>query len=337
MTHVTHTTMHAIRVHQFGGPEVLRYEQLPRPEPGPCEVLIRVHAAGMNPPDRYLREGFVNYPNSLRPTGLALPFTPGWDLSGVVAAVGDGVSEFREGDAVCGLVRFPVLLDNGEYAPSLNNGGRTYAEYTTSPVSQLAHKPTSIDHVHAAGVPMAGLTAYQYLAEHIQLQAGMTVLINGAAGGVGHFLLQLAKIKGAHVIGVASTRHEAFLADLGADQFLDYTTTPLHTLGRVADIVLDTVGGPHGYRLLDVLKRGGTLAPVFFGDYHLEQAADLEISHTMGQVHFDATQMTELAHLIDSGRLRVGIDAIFPLAKASDAHQRADQGHAQGKTILQVV
>jgi NADPH:quinone reductase-like Zn-dependent oxidoreductase len=152
-----------------------------------------------------------------------------------------------------------------------------------------------------------------------------------------HFLLQLAKIKGAHVIGVTSTRHEAFLADLGADQFLDYTTTPLDKLGRVADIVIDTVGGPQGYRLLDVLKRGGTLTPVFPGDYHLEQAADLEISPTMGQVHSDGTQMAELAHLIDTGRLRVGIDAIFPIAKAADAHQRADQGHAQEKIILKVV
>lgn len=183
--------MHAIQVHQFGGPEVLRYEQLPCPEPGPGEVLIRVHAVGMNPPDRYQRTGFVDFPESLWPTDLVLPLTPGSDFSGVIAAVGDGVSEFREGDAVFGLVRFPALL---------NNGGRTYAEYTTSPVSNLAHKPASIDHVHASGVPMSGLTAYQYLVEHIQLYAGMTVFINGAAGGVGHFLLQLAKIKDAHVI-----------------------------------------------------------------------------------------------------------------------------------------
>ncbi|WP_433246958.1 NADP-dependent oxidoreductase [Streptosporangium sp. CA-135522] len=319
-------TMRAVRLHAFGGPEVLVHEEVPRPEPGPGEVLIRVHAAGLNPPDWYARTGFANIPESVRPR-LTLPFTPGSDISGIVAAVGPEVTELAEGDAVFGLVRFP----------GLDNGGKGYAEYTTSPVSHLARKPTGIDHVQAAGVPMAGLTAYQYLFDHIQLEPDKTVLVNGAAGGVGHFVTQLAKTAGAHVIAVASGRHEEFLRDLGVDRFIDYTTTAVEeVVVRDVDYLVDTVGGPHGHRFLPALKPGGTISPVFHGDYHREHAAELGITFVSGQVHSDGAQMAELARLIDAGRLRVGVDSVFPLADASKAHERAEQGHIQGKIILSV-
>ncbi|MEV8633158.1 NADP-dependent oxidoreductase [Streptosporangium sp. NPDC051023] len=318
-------TMKAIRIHAFGGPEVLTYEDVPIPAPGPGDVLVRVHAACLNPPDWYARTGFANIPEGIRPN-LPLPFTPGSDVSGVVAVVGSEVTEFSVGDAVFGLVRFPQL----------DNGGKGYAEYTTSPASHLARKPAGIDHVNAAAVPMAGLTAYQYLFDHVGLEEGRTVLVNGAAGGVGHFAVQLAKTRGAHVIGVASGRHEGFLRDLGVDRFVDYTTTAVEEVVRDVDLLVDTVGGPNGHRLLPVLRRGGVISPVFYGEYHRERAAELGITFVSGQVHSDGAQMAELARLIEEGRLRAGIDSVFPLADAAKAHERAERGHIQGKIVLSV-
>lgn len=317
--------MKAVRVHEVGEPAVLTYEDVPRPEPRPGEVLVRVHAAGLNPPDWYARTGFANIPEEFRPA-LPLPFTPGSDISGVVVAVGPEVTEWAEGDAVFGLVRFP----------SLEDGGRGYAEYTTAPAAHLARKPANVDHVHAAGVPMAGLTAYQYLFDHARLAEGKTVLVNGAAGGVGHFLVQLAKTRGAHVIGVASGRHETFLRDLGVDRFIDYTTTAVADVVKDVDHLFDTVGGPDGHRFLPVLKRGGVISPVFYGDYHEAEAAALGITFASGQVHSDGPQMTELARLLESGDLQVGIDGVYPLPAAAQAHERAEQGHIQGKIVLQV-
>jgi NADPH:quinone reductase-like Zn-dependent oxidoreductase len=319
-------TMKAVRVHAFGGPEVLTYEEVPRPEPGPGEVLIRVHAAGVNPPDWYARNGFANFPEAMRPD-LRLPFTPGSDVSGVVTAVGPQVTEWSEGDAVFGLVRFPQI----------NNGGKGYAEYTTSPATHLARKPASIDHVQAAAVPMAGLTAYQYVFDHIRLEPNKTVLVNGAAGGVGHFLVQLSKTQRARIIAVASGRHEAFLRALGVDEFIDYNTSTVEDLVRDVDHVIDTVGGPRGFRFIPTVKSGGTISPVFYGEYHREQAAERAITFPSGQVHSDGAQMGELARLIAEGRIRVGIDRIFVFADVSKAHERAEQGHIQGKIVLRVV
>lgn len=319
-------TMMAVRVHAFGGPEALVYEEVARPEPAPGEVLIRVHATCLNPPDWYARTGFANFPEEMRPP-LRLPFTPGSDVSGTVAAAGPEVTEWAEGDPVFGLVRFPQL----------NNGGRGYAEYTTAPASHLARKPDGIGHVEAAGVPMAALTAYQYLFDHVRLGPGKTVLVNGAAGGVGHFLVQLAKTRGARVIGVASGPHAAFLQDLGVDQFIDYTTTAAENVARDVDHLFDTVGGPRGYRFLPVVRRGGTISPVFYGEYHRDRAAELGISFKSGQVHSDGPQLAELADLIDAGLLRVGIDSVFALADAPKAHERAEKGHIHGKIILRVI
>lgn len=318
-------TMMAVRVHRFGGPEVLSYEQVARPVPKQDEVLVRVHAAGLNPPDWYARGGFVNLPESMRPP-LRLPFTPGSDISGVVAAVGSEVSEWSEGDPVFGLVRFPQL----------NNGGRGYAEYSTAPASDLAPKPVATSHVEAAGVPMAALTAYQYLFDHVGLLPGRTVLVNGAAGGVGHFLVQLAKTKGARVIAVASGRHAAFLQTLGVDEFIDYTAIAPQDVVRGVDHLFDTVGGPRGYRFLPTVKPLGTISPVFYGEYHRDRAAELGITFASGQVHSDGAQLTQLADLIDAGDLHVGIDSVFSLADAAEAHRRAERGHIQGKIILRV-
>ncbi len=329
--------MRAVRLHEHGGPEVLRLDEVPIPEPGPGEVLVRVHAVGVNPPDWYLRGGLTSVPGT--DSTVSLPVIPGTDVSGVVEAVAADVDGLAVGDEVFGLLRFPGF------------DGSAYAEYVAAPASELARKPAGIDHVHAAGAPMAGLTAWQYLIEvghdhpspfqearhrPTALGAGTTVLVNGAAGGVGHFALQLAKWKGARVIAVASGAHAAFLSDLGADRFIDYTKSRPEELVHDVDLVLDTVGGPGSSRLLRTLKHGGALFPVFPGEYDDEETAKLGVTVSIAQVRSNGAQLAELGRLLDAGTVRVAIDSTFPLADARAAHERAARGHLQGKIVLTV-
>lgn len=330
--------MKAIRLHEFGGPEVLRYEDAPLPGLKPGEVLVRVHAVGINPPDWYLSNGYKTLPPEWRPS-MPLPVIPGSDVSGVVAAVASDVQGFSVGDEVFGMIRFPSF---GESA--------AYAEYVAAPASDLAHKPAGIDHVHAAGAPMAGLTAWQFLIElghDVQnpLQPdrhrpvplnGKMVLVNGAAGGVGHFAVQLAKWKGAHVIAVASGTHESFLRELGADEFIDYTKRPPEDVAHDVDLVVDTLGGPTTGRFLRTLKRGGALFPVFLGFSDAAEAVTRGITVSMTQVRSNGLQLAELGRLLDNGTVRVAIDSTFPLADARKAHERAARGHIQGKIVLTV-
>jgi len=332
-------TMKAIRQHEFGGPEVLRYEEAPFPELKPGEVLVRVHAVGINPPDWYLREGYKDLPPEWQPA-VSFPFILGSDMSGVVEAVATDVQGFSIGDEVFGMVRFPSM---GESA--------AYAEYVTAPASDLALKPAGIDHVHAAGAPMAGLTGWQFLIELGHNEAnpfqpeshrplplnGKTVLVNGAAGGVGHLAVQLAKWKGAHVIAVASGKHESFLRELGADEFIDYTKSPPEDIVHDVDLVLDTLGGSTTGRFLRTLKRGGALFPVFIGFSDAEEAAKLGVTVSMTQVRSNGPQLVELGRLLDTGTIRIAIDSTFPLADARKAHERAARGHIQGKIVLTVV
>ncbi|MCP3796487.1 NADP-dependent oxidoreductase [Paenibacillus sp. CH40] len=332
-------TMKAIRLHEFGGPEVLRYEEAPLPELKPGEVLVRVHAVGINPPDWYLREGYKDLPPEWQPA-VSFPFILGSDVSGVVEAVATDVQRFSVGDEVFGMVRFPSM---GESA--------AYAEYVAAPASDLALKPAGIDHVHAAGAPMAGLTGWQFLIELGHNEAnpfqpeshrsvplsGKTVLVNGAAGGVGHLAVQLAKWKGAHVIAVASGKHESFLRELGSDEFIDYTKSPPEDIAHDVDLVLDTLGGSTTGRFLRTLKRGGALFPVFLGFSDAEEAAKLGVTVSMTQVRSNGPQLAEFGRLLDAGTVRVAIDSTFPLADARKAHERAAGGHIQGKIVLTVV
>lgn len=301
-------------------------------------VLVRVHAVGINPPDWHLRDGLTNMPPETRPK-FDLPVIPGTDVSGVVEAVAADVEGFSVGDEVFGLLRFPGFE------------GSAYAEYVAAPASDLAHKPAGIDHVHAAGAPMALLTAWQFLIElghdhpspfqaarhrPVALDAGTTVLVNGAAGGVGHFAVQLAKWKGAHVIAVASGAHESFLRELGADEFVDYTKVRPEELVRNVDLVLDAVGGRDSKRFLRTLKRGGALFPVFFGEYDDEETAKLGVTVSGTQVRSNGAQLAELGRLLDAGTVHAAIDSTFPLADARAAHERAARGHIQGKIVLTV-
>lgn len=332
-------TMKAIRQHEFGGPEVLRYEEAPIPELKTGEVLVRVHAAGINPPDWYLREGYKDLPPDWQPL-VEFPLILGSDVSGVVEAIAEDVQGFSIGDEVFGMVRFP---STGE--------SMGYAEYVAAPASDLALKPAGIDHVHAAAVPMAGLTGWQFLIELGHTEAnpfqpeahrpvplqGKTVLINGAAGGVGHIALQLAKWQGAHVIVVASGKHESFLRGLGADEFIDYTKNAPEDIVSNVDLVLDAVGGPTTGRFLRTLKHGGALFPLFMGFADAEEAAKSEIYVSSAQVRSNGPQLAELGRLLDAGTVRVAIDSTFPLVDARMAHERSADGHIQGKIVLKVI
>lgn len=333
-------TMKAIQVQRFGGPEVLSYESVPVPELGSGEVLVCVYAVGINPPDWYLRNNYehADLPPEVRPS-IPLPVIPGSDVSGVVEAVAPDVHEFSVGDDVFGMIRFPSFGDSA-----------AYAEYVAAPASDLAHKPAGIDHVHAAAAPMSGLTAWQFLIDlghdetnPLQPQAhrpvpldGMTVLVNGAAGGVGHIAVQLAKYEGAQVIAVASGTHESFLSDLGAYEFIDYTKNRPEDVAHDVDLVLDTLGGPATRRFLPAIKPGGALFPVFPGFSDGATAAARRITVSMTQVRSNGSQLAELGRLLDAGTVRVAIDSTYRLANARAAHERAEQGHVRGKLVLTV-
>ncbi|PZU07754.1 NADP-dependent oxidoreductase [Sphingomonas sp.] len=335
-------TMKAVRLHRFGGPEVLCYEAVARPIILAGEVLIQVHAVGLNPPDWYLRDGYRSLPPEWQPHP-SFPLTLGSDVSGVIAAIGEDVENFVVGDEVYAMVRFP---DN------VMEGGKAYAEYVSAPASQVARKPAGVDHIPAAGAPMSLLTAWQFLIElgheepnpfqsfkHAPVPLdGRTVLINGAGGGVGHLAVQLAKWKGARVIAVASRRNEELMHDLGVDQFIDYTAIAADEVVRDVDIVLDTVGGPDTGRFLRTLKRGGALFPVYpLGFTGQEEAALLGIKVSTTQVRSNGSQLAEAARLLEDGTVRVVVDSTFPLAEASQAHERAARGSIQGRIVLTVM
>ncbi|USX25932.1 NADP-dependent oxidoreductase [Oxalobacteraceae bacterium OTU3CINTB1] len=336
---MSNNTMKAIRLHAFGGPEVLRYEDAPKPQLKAGELLVRVHAVGINPPDWYLRDGYRSLPPEWQPP-VALPAIPGTDISGVVEAVAPDVTGFAIGDEVFGMVRFPSFGDSA-----------AYAEYVAAPESDLARKPAGIDHVSAAAAPMALLTAWQFLIalghnhpnplqpqRHVPVPLeGKTVLVNGAAGGVGHFAVQLAKWRGARVIAVASGGHESFLRDLGADEFIDYTKVKPEGAVQDVDLVLDTVGGAATGRFLRTLKRGGALYPVYpLGYTGADEAAKAGFTVSTTQVRSSGAQLAELATLLDAAAIRVAIDSTFPLAEARAAHERAANGHIRGKIALTV-
>lgn len=333
--------MKAVRQHRFGGPEVLCYEDAPRPSPGPGELLLRVHAVGLNPPDVYLREGYRNLPPEWQPP-LELPLILGSDVSGVVEALGEGVTGFVPGQPVYAMVKFPS---------GLAGGSRAYAEYVCVPAAEVAPKPATLDHLQAAALPMSLLTAWQFMVElghdvanplqptqhqPVALEH-KTVVVNGAAGGVGHFAVQLARLAGARVIAVASGRHQEFVRGLGADQFIDYGQTRPEQVLRDVDLVVDTVGGADAGRFLRTLKPGGALFPVFpLGFDGAAEAAQRGVTVSATQVRSSGAQLARLAAMVDAGKLQVAIDSRFALADARAAHERAARGHVQGKIVLGV-
>jgi len=308
--------MKAVRIHNYGGPEVLRFEDAPRPQPGNGEVLVRIHAAAVNPVDWKVRAGRlkerIQYP---------LPLIPGWDFSGVVEATGPGVTRLKKGDEVYAR---PDIARNG-----------AYAEYIVAKESEVALKPKSVDHVQAAAIPLAALTAWQALFDTAGLSAGQKVLIHGAAGGVGSFAVQLAKWKGAHVIGTASGRNQSFLRDLGVDEPIDYEKTRFEDVVHDVDVVLDTIGGDTQKRSWKALKKGGILVSIV-SPPSAEEAAKLGVRSGYVFVQPSASQLAEIAKLVDSGKLKPVVEAVLPLAEARRAQEMNETGHTRGKIVLKV-
>ena len=311
--------MKAVRIHVYGGLDALRYEQAPAPEPGPGEVLLRVHAAGVNPADAKIREGKAFASMCKEPFPLIL----GWDVSGVVVAVGAGVEAFGPGDALYGMVNFPCY-------------GGAYAEYVVAPASHFSRKPESLDHIHASALPLAALTAWQALFEAARLSGGERVLIHAAAGGVGHLAVQLARWKGAaHIIGTASCDDGEYLKGIGVDELIDYRTQRFEEIAADVDIVLDCVGGEVQERSWRVLKRGGILVTIM--EPPPQGKAD-EHGVRAGRVFVrpDGAQLGEIAAIADSGRLTPFIYRVFPLEKAREAHELVEKGQTRGKIVLSV-
>jgi NADPH:quinone reductase-like Zn-dependent oxidoreductase len=309
--------MRAVRVERFGGADVLTLATVDRPEPIGTEVLVRVHAAGVNPVDWKTRAGRSR---------LALPFTLGWDLAGIVAGLGDGVTRFGLGDEVFGMPWFP-------------REAGAYADYVTAPSRQLARKPAGLSFVEAAGLPLAGLIAWQSLVDTAHVRPGQRVLIHAAAGGVGHLAVQIARARGAEVIGTARAEKHAFLQSLGADQAIDYTTTDVCATVRDVDVVLDLIGGETGMRSAAMLRPDGLLitVPSATSREVVAAAAAAGVRATGILVEPDGHGLEQLAALVHDGLLRVHVDAVMPLERAADAHRLGETGRATGKIVLSVV
>lgn len=310
--------MKAVRIHAYGGTDVLSYEDAPRPTSGEGEVLIHVQATSINPFDVVVRAGYVS---KFMP--LPFPIILGRDISGVIEEVGPGVSGFQTGDQVCA------------YAES--NGA--YAEYAIVPASAVALSPQSVDYIHAAAIPNVTLAAWLALFDQANLSEGQTILIHGAAGGVGHVAVQLAKWRGAKVIGTASTNID-FLQDLNIDQVIDHSRTPFEEVVNGVDVVFDLVGGDTYERSAKVLKSGGvlvsTVRPMQGGpSEEIAAAYDVRQEMVLGRPPIGAT-LTEIAGLIDAGHLKPHVSNILPLSDVAKAHEMIQGGHTRGKIVLQV-
>jgi NADPH:quinone reductase-like Zn-dependent oxidoreductase len=319
---MTDDTMRAIRQNAFGGSEVLRLTDVPVPVPLPTEVRVRVHAAGVNPVDWKTREG-----HGVGGVPYALPLGAGWDVSGVVDAVGFGVTTLKPGDEVYGMPWFP-------------REAGAYADYVTAPSRQFARKPRTIGHVEAAALPLAALTAWQALVDTADVQRGQRVLVHAASGGVGHVAVQIALARGAHVIGVASGAREDFLRSLGVQEFVDYRT--VHFAERIddVDLALDLVGDPAttGAPSIGIVKPGGLYIGVPGGVApQLAAAARARGVRATGiLVEPDGDALAAIAELVDSGRLRPAVQSTFPLQEASAAQDAVASGHTQGKVVIEV-
>ncbi|RSM98190.1 NADPH:quinone reductase [Nonomuraea sp. WAC 01424] len=313
------TTMRAISQDVIGGPEVLQEIRLPRPAAGVGEILVRVHAAGVNPTD---------WKHRAIP-GLMLgepPFVLGWDVSGVVEAAGAGVTLFKAGDEVFGMLPYP-------------HGAGSHAEYVTGPARAFAPKPAAIDHVQAGALPLAALTAWQALVDTARVQDGSRVLIHAAAGGVGHLAVQIAKAHGAYVIGTASAPKHDFVRKLGADEVLDYRTTDITEAVRDADVVVDAQGSEHAMGSLRSLRAGGLLVSLRLDDGTpalTREATRLGVRAEVKLVEHDHAGMLAIARLVAEGRLRAEIAGTFELADAAKAHATGETGRTAGKLVLTV-
>lgn len=307
--------MRIVTQQALGGPEVLRVTEAPRPEPGPTEVLVRVHAAGVNPVDWKVRAGggFLGEP----------PFTVGWDVAGVVEQIGFGATGVREGDEVLGMPWFP-------------RPANAYAEYVTAPSRHFVRKPAGLSFAEAAALPLAGLTAWQGLVDVGNVHEGQRVFVDAAAGGVGHLAVQIAKARGAHVIGTASARKHDLLRELGVDEPIDYHDETATTSD--VDVYFGLVGEESDLRWLPAVKEGGLLIGVPSGvaDRVEKAAGERKVRTERILVEPDRGGLTGLVDLIEAGQLKVRVEQTFPLEDAAKAHELGESGRVSGKLVLTV-
>jgi NADPH:quinone reductase-like Zn-dependent oxidoreductase len=306
-------TMRAIEMRVFGGPEVLQMEEVPRPEIRKNEALIRVRDAGVNPIDWKLRTGFGS---------IRLPLIPGCDVAGDIEEIDAGISHLKPGDAVYGFLE------------SSRDGA--YAEYVAAPAAYLALKPISLDYVQAAALPLPVLVAWQTLFEEAKLVPGQTVFIHGAAGGIGHLAVQLAKWKGARVIGTAVAKDIDFVQQLGADEVIDYQKKRFDDFVSNVDIVLDVIGGETQERSWKILKKGGILISTV-GIASKDAPEKYGVRAKAFVAHPDGGQLAQIAVLIDSGKLKPVVSSVLPLADAAQAQELIHSGQlTRGKVVLKV-
>ena len=306
--------MKAVVAHEYGAPEVLKFENVPRPEPKENEALVRVIASSVNPADPLTLSG-----KYAREFGTHLPLIPGYDIAGVVEKTGANVTKLKVGDAVYGYPTF----------------GGGWAEYVTVQEWEVAAKPASLNFVEAAAVPMVALTAWQALVDVAKLQAGQTILIHGGSGGVGSFAVQIAKALGARVIATASTTNQDLLKQLGADEAVDYTKTRFEDIAKDVDAVLDPVGKETLARSYGVVKKGGIVMSLVAGPDPVE-LKKRGIRGAGISVHPDADDLTEIGHLIDAGKIKPIVTQILPLSEAITAQRQAATHHTRGKVVLRI-
>jgi len=310
--------MKAVRIEGYGNEEVMALAEVERPTPGDNELLVKVRAAAVNPVDWKIRDGLGEL------FGLKPPLILGCEVAGTVEAVGSrgssrtGVSDFVAGDEVYGYL-------------SAHSGG--YAEYVAAPASEFVRKPKHINFDTAASVPVAALTAWQGIFDHGELASGQRILITGASGAVGSMAVQLAKNKGAYVIGTGSGRNKEFVRQLGADEFIDYKNAKFEDEVSGLDVVFDTVGGDTQERAFQTLKRAGVLVSTV-SPPSAEKAKEFGVTVAMVMMMAKPDQLTEINQLVESGKLKMRVATVFPLTEVKKAHQLSSSGHADGKIIL---
>lgn len=299
--------MKAIQIREYGDESVLRYTDVDKPKPQTDEILVKIHAASVNSVDWKIRDGKYS---------MELPLILGADFAGVVEDTGEDIKKFKPKDAVYGK----ILLG-------------CYAEYVIVKENELSRKPHNLDFIQAASIPMGALTAWQAIFDAANLQKGDKILIHAASGGVGSMAVQLAKAKGAHVIGTASARNREFVQKLGADEFIDYTSKNFEDVVSDADVVFDTVGGDTLARSYKALKKGGFLVTIVEKpSQELAKEHGVEARHIASQPNPD--QLGKITELVEKGKIRTHIERIFPLSEAAEAHKLSKQGHTRGKMVL---
>ena len=303
--------MKAVVINDYGDNNVVQHTDVDRPEPQPGEVLVKVHAAGVNPVDWKIRGG------AGQRMGMSLPIHLGSEITGTVEKLGDGVSGFREGDAIYGIIK---------------SGG--FAEYAVAPAADMARKPASLDFIHTAAVPLGALPAWQAMFDVAGLAGGQRLLVTNSSGGVGSLAVQLAKAHGAHVTAMASGRNEEYVRSLGVDEFIDYTEQPFEQVARDMDVVFDTVGGDTFQRAFHTLKKGGFLVTSVAFPKDEAQQHGVGVKRVLCKP--DAEQLASIRDLVEAGKLKAHVATVLPLAEVKQAFELSEGGRTRGKIVLQI-